>query len=107
MFSVPGSEFIESYTVTRTQLPQLLSVSSVAVRLNEPGSLYYPRQNHFDLNIAGTVKASHVNIKPQIDFFNLFNSNAVITQTTQYPNITTPLTILPGRLIRLGAQIEF
>jgi hypothetical protein len=46
-------------------------------------------------------------ISPEVSLFNLLNANPVLSETTAYPNVSTPLRILDGRLIRFQAQIRF
>jgi hypothetical protein len=106
--SRPGTERVHSYTVTRAQLPQLTTVSSVSVRLNEPGSLYLDRINQLDVSVAGTLALGRkVRVRPQLELFNLLNVSPVLTERTQFPFQGTPQRILNGRLIRLGMQVEY
>ena len=37
----------------------------------------------------------------------MLNANPVISQSTAWPNVGTPLRILDGRLIRFQAQLRF
>ncbi len=110
---VPGttgggtSEKVVTYTVTRAQLPALSTVSSVAVRLNEPGSLLLDRINSVDVNLSRAIKMRQVSIRPRIEIFNLFNRNPVLQVTTQFPIQDRPQLILQGRLVRLGVNVDF
>jgi hypothetical protein len=103
----PGAERFTYYTVTRAQLPQLTTASSVVVQLNTPGSYYFPRVYQTDLSAAWTVNIQKLKLRPAVDLFNLFNSNNVLSETNQYPTQGRPLSILPGRLLRFSVRIDY
>ena len=106
--SLPGAETNIVYTVTRAQLPQLTTASSVAIQLTDPGSLYFDRINMVDLSLAGTIPVgTKIRVKPQFDIFNVFNTNEVLSETNQWPGQGQPKTLVPGRLIRLGLQVTY
>jgi hypothetical protein len=105
--SLPGAERTVDYVVTRAQLPALSTVSSVTVRLNEPGSLYLDRVNQLDLSLAWRMRTGRLRFSPQLELFNALNANPVIQVTTQYPVDGRPQDIMLGRLLRLGVQVDF
>jgi hypothetical protein len=106
--STPGDERVQNYVVTRAQLPQLSTASSVTVRLNEPGSLYFPYVNQLDASLKGMISAGgKVRLRPQIEFFNLFNVAPPLTAVDTYPLLDSPRRYLNGRLIRLGIQVDY
>jgi carboxypeptidase family protein len=93
---------------------------AVTVQLASPGTRYEPRWNQADLGVRRTFHLAHgVILQGQIDVFNAFNSNAVLTEGTALSTLVspfispdpgaggTPLTILNPRLVRLGAQFRF
>jgi hypothetical protein len=105
--NLAGEERTILYPVTRTELPQL-TVSRVDVQLNEPGTTYLPRVNQLDVNFMRNFDVSGRQIRPRIDLFNVTNSSSILAmQDTFGPALDTPLTILMGRLIRLGVQVDF
>ncbi len=105
--NLPGAERTITYVVTRAQLPQLSTVSSVNVRLNEPGSMYLERLHQLDLSAGTTLRVGKIRMSPQLELFNLFNVNSVLRETTAYPTHGRPIDIMPGRLLRLGMQMDF
>lgn len=105
--SVPGAERTLNYTVTRAQLPALTTATSVVVRLNEPQSEFLPRINNLDLAGSFVIKLRGLELKPQVDLFNVFNINNVLTETNQFPTQYRPLTIVSGRMLRFGVQYKF
>jgi hypothetical protein len=105
--SLDGAERIINYTVTRTVLPALTRPSQV-VRLNEPGSIYLPRINQLDLSLAGSINTKGLRVTPRLDIFNAMNvSTTLSAQNTFGPQLDRSLTILGGRLIRLGLNINY
>jgi hypothetical protein len=103
----PGPERVITDTVTKAQLPALTTASAVVVQLTPPGSFYFPRMYQTDLSASWTARAGKLKLKPQIELFNLFNANYTLTETSVYPSQGRPLTILPGRLLRLGVGFDF
>ena len=74
------------------------------------------RINQLDLRVAKMVNLGRVKVLPQIELFNVLNSNAVIlNRSTDYStaSATAPATynqpsgILNGRIIGLGAQVRW
>ena len=84
-----------------------MAQSSITVRLTEPGSLYLARVNQLDLTISRSFNVGRARISPEVSLFNVLNANPVLSETTAYPNVSTPLRILDGRLVRFQAQIRF
>jgi len=93
---------------------------SVIVQLASPGTRYEPRWNQTDFGVRRTFRLPHgVVLQGQVDIFNLFNSNAVLSEGTAMSTLVTPflsadpnsggtpLTILNPRLVRLAAQFRF
>jgi outer membrane receptor protein involved in Fe transport len=60
-----------------------------------------------DLSASWTARIDKLKLKPSIELFNLFNANYVLTETSVYPTQGRPLTILPGRLLRLSVSFDF
>ena len=102
---------INTYVLTaanfRAQTGVALAQSSVTMRLTQPGTEYLSRVNQLDITISRALQVRKVRIAPEISLFNLLNVNPVLSQSTAYPNIGTPLRILDGRLIRFQAQMRF
>lgn len=89
-----------TYNVTRTQLPALVQ-SNVSVFLDEPGTSILPRVTQLDFALSKNLQVGRTRLTPQVDVFNLFNANPVLTLRTVYgPTQGNPNTILSGRLVR-------
>jgi hypothetical protein len=105
--SLPGTERSILYQVTRSQLPTL-TAASVSVRLNEPGSLYTPRVNQLDLSVARNFKHGKLDIRPQLNLFNLFNANPVTALNNTFGSaLDNVQTVLNPRLLQLGINVKF
>ena len=110
--STPGDALSYTYLVTAANFRTLTGVtmgqSSVTLRLSEPGSQYLKRVNQLDLTLAKPFKTPHgITFSPEISLFNVLNANPVLSATTAYPAVGTPLAILDGRLLRFNLQMRF
>jgi hypothetical protein len=109
--STAGDAVTQMYLVTAANFRTLTGVTmgqaSVNLRLNEPGSLYLDRVNQLDFTIAKSLQLRNVRVTPEFSLFNILNANPVVSQTTAFPNVGTPLRILDARLIRFGVQARF
>ena len=109
--STPGDQLIYTYVLSaanfRLQTGVPLSQASVTMRLTQPGSEFYGRVNQLDLTISRALQFGRVKVAPEVSLFNMLNANPVISQSTAWPNVGTPLRILDGRLIRFQAQLRF
>jgi carboxypeptidase family protein len=109
--STPGDALATTYLVTaanfRTVTGVAMGQSSVNLRLNKPGEEYLPRVNQLDMTISKSFKVGSTRVSPEISLFNMLNANQVLSESTAYPAIGTPLRILDGRLLRFQAQIRF
>jgi hypothetical protein len=74
------------------------------------------RISQLDLRLAKTVSLGRVKLMPQLEVFNVLNSNAVILQRSTDYSIATatapttynqPSGILNGRIIGIGAQARW
>ena len=107
--SYAGSERVITWQPAAGVFPQPVGrTRTETVMLNEPGSLYYPRYNQVDFNIKKTFRAARKTYSGQIDWFNLFNGNAVFTRNSAVGSSLGQIqTILQGRLMRLAFQMKW
>lgn len=103
----PGDEKLISYSVGRAILPTL-TVPTVNVRINEPGSQYYDHVNTLGLSVARVFNAGRFRISPKVEVFNVFNANPVTSEVlTVGSALGRPTAILNPRLLRIGATLDF
>jgi hypothetical protein len=105
--STPGAARQITYLVNRTVVPQL-TLSSVTVNVNEPGSLYLDRLNQLDLRFSKTIRYRDTRIQPQVGIFNVTNSATILTQNNSFgPALDQVRKVLDGRLVKVGVQVDF
>jgi hypothetical protein len=94
--------------VNRTLVPTLTQ-TQVNVLLDAPGQNYMPRVTQLDLSVAKTVRAGRgLVLTPQLDMFNAFNTNSVLTEVTTFgAALGNPVTILSPRLVRVQVRVQF
>jgi hypothetical protein len=72
------------------------------------GALFDQRLNQTDLRLTKTFQYSRRRIQGILDLYNAFNNRAPRTINSTYgPAWLTPTTLLGGRLLKFGAQIDF
>jgi hypothetical protein len=85
-----------------------LTQTSVTVPLIKPGTKYLDRWNQVDVRLAKKFHVHHVNFQGQLDIFNILNSSSILSSNETYgPSLDRPTSILQGRLIAVGAQMNF
>jgi hypothetical protein len=113
----PGGSASGGCQVGALVAPGLVS-SSVSVPLVAPGTEMTPRVNQVDFSIAKRITVGRFRLDPKIDIFNALNSDDYFSvRTTSFsPSATAgvsggsymlPGSILQGRLIRLGAVVNW
>ena len=87
-----------------------LTSASVTVPLVAPGTEFLPRLNQLDLSFAKNFQIGSYRLQGQADVFNVSNQNYVTALrsvnfgTTAYQQ---PLSVLQGRMFRLGLQVKW
>jgi hypothetical protein len=125
--SVRGPEITASWTSTTfnntirfpgSTRTSLGATPSIAVQLIEPGTLYDDRLFQVDLRGTKTFGRGNTRVRLMVDLYNAFNSNAVL-QRAGFGGLDTyappgasgawgrPISILEGRLFKIGAQLDF
>ena len=109
--STPGDSVTQTYVLTAANFRTITGVamgqSSVTVRLNKPGERYLTRVNQVDFTVSKSFKIGTAHVSPEISLFNMLNANPVLSESTAFPAVGTPLRILDGRLLRFQAQVRF
>jgi hypothetical protein len=116
--SIPGPGIRADYTVTsqiagRPIIGSTTGVASTIVNLVEPNSLFLDYQNRLDIRIGKTFKLDRAKIQGFADVFNVFNAGTVMSVNQTYGAVAatnawlTPTSIMPGRFVRFGMQMNF
>ena len=102
-----NGDFPVNLVVTKALVPNLTQ-SSLVVRLNQPGTQFLDRDNQVDLSLTKNFKVGRTQLKPVVDLFNVFNVAPVTNASGTFgTSLLQPITVLPGRLLRFGARLEF
>jgi hypothetical protein len=84
--------------------------ANASVELLSPG-LFLDTTYQLDLRLAKTFKVKASRIQGQFDVYNVLNANPVMRYSTAYGTTGAgwliPQALMPGRIIRFGAQLNF
>jgi len=107
----PGPQILARYTVTSAQAQNLgrpLGVGTAAAQLIAPGTMYGDRVTQVDVRFGKSFRMQRSRIQASLDLFNVLNSSAILGLNTTYgTSWLSPTQILQGRLIKIGAQVDF
>jgi hypothetical protein len=108
--SRPGPEITARWTVTADQsdLGRPFTVRTSTISLIQAGTVYGDRVNQVDFRVGKTFNNGRIRIRPSLDLYNALNSNAVLTQNGTFGSSwRRPTSIMPGRLVKFGVQIDY
>ncbi len=107
----PGPQILANYTVSSAMVQNLgrsLSAGASTAPLISPGTLYGDRLTQLDVRFGKIFRVQRTRIQGAVDIFNVLNSSAILTQNNTFGSAwRTPTLILQGRLLKIGAQIDF
>ena len=79
-----------------------------AYNIVQAGEVYEERVNQIDLRLAKIFRVAENRISVNFDFYNVLNSNTVLTENASYGvSWRRPTSILLPRLFKLSAQLDF
>lgn len=113
--SIPGPQILASYAVPNAQIVPSLGRNLAAgangnatVQLVQAGTLYEDRLYQTDLRLTKTVRFGARRLQGNFDLYNLFNASPILSINNTFgPNWRRPIAVLPGRLFKFGAQLDF
>jgi hypothetical protein len=80
----------------------------VTINLIPLNTVFEPRLQQVDLRFARTFRVRGISIEGDLDLYNALNANNVLQLQTRYGSTWRDAQeILPGRLLKFGAQINF
>ena len=111
--STPGGRvaqpiFATNYRVTRAIVPNL-TLPSVTVRLDEPGSQTYAHIHQLDLAVSKEFRSMEgMQISPRLEVHNALNVSPVLSQVTTFgSSLGRPQRLLQGRMVRLFVRLSY
>ena len=89
--------------------PGLVCTATTLVELMENNSVYREgRNNQINMRFTRVFRIGLFRIEPQVDVFNLLNSNQVLVMNTRYGTTWQNVTgFLAPRVFKFGAQVNF
>ena len=116
--SIPGPVIAGNWNAPNSAIISALGrplsggVTNRPLNLIEPGTTYQERSNQVDFRVGKVFRAAtSMRATVNVDFFNMFNANPVLTQNnafaTNTPDWKTPTNVLPGRLIKISTTLDF
>lgn len=111
--NLPGPMILANYVATSaviaSSLGRPLNAPSATLPLIEPGTQYEKRNTQVDLRFARTFPVGGgARLKAMVDLYNVFNEGAILGINTTYgPAWQNVTNVLPARLVKFGAQLDF
>jgi len=97
----PGVPLVGSPTATIALLPATGGIAGL-------GAEYGERLNQLDLRVGKLFRVAGTRTMLNLDFFNLFNGNAVTAENPSYPAAyRRPTQIMLARFVKISAQFDF
>ena len=110
-FGLPANYVATSAQIRPSLGRNLSSAGNVTVNVVESGTLYPGRTNQLDLRASKTFRMGNRRIQGMFDLYNVLNSNNVLRMNGAYGSNGAawqrPQAIVPGRLVKFGAQVNF
>ena len=111
--SVPGPEIYANYVATSAVIAPSLGrnlsggAANLPVTIVEPGTLYGERLNQVDLRFGKILPFGRTKTRVNLDVYNVFNVNTVLTVNYAYATWQRPTSILLARFAKISAQFDF
>ena len=110
--SIPGPERQALVTVSLAEVAAALgrpSATGTAPQVNAlaPGTDYGERFNQFDLRFTKIIAMGDTRLRAMFDIYNVFNANAVFSESYAVNSYLTPTGFMPPRLYRFAFQLDF
>ena len=84
------------------------NAANVTVPIVAPGTFYGDRLHQFDFRLGKVFRLpSNRRITGSVDIYNLFNSDAVLDESTEYASLRAPQRVVGGRLVKFTASMNF
>ena len=111
--SVPGAEIYANYVATNAVIAPSLGralssgVANLPVTILKPGTLYGERLNQVDMRVGKILRFGRTKTSLNLDIYNLFNVNTVLTVNNAFATWQRPTSILLARFAKIGMQFDF
>jgi hypothetical protein len=113
MQSYPGQQIVANFVATNAIVAPGLgrnlsgNAANMTVNIVEPGTLYGERSNQVGLRFAKILSFGQTRTMASLDIYNVFNSNAVLTQSNAFASWQRPQSIVNPRWAKVVLQVDF
>ena len=83
------------------------NVAVAQVNVVESGSRYGDRLNQLDFRLGKLLRFGGTRTTLNFDLYNALNSDAVLTENSNFAVWRQPLSVLSARLMKLGVTFDF
>jgi hypothetical protein len=116
-YSRPGPVISANKVYSSAEVAQSLgrplsgNAPNVTVNLVPPGTLYGDRRNQLDFRLTKNFRIQKMRTGVNFEIYNLFNTNAVLTENATYRDTTIsgwriPTSIAPPRFMKFSLQLD-
>ena len=111
--SYPGPQIVANYVATNAIVAPGLGrnlsggAANMTVNIVQPGTMYGERSNQAGLRLAKILRVSRVRTTASVDIYNLFNADAVLTQSNAFASWLRPQSVLNPRWAKVVLQVDF
>jgi hypothetical protein len=111
--STPGPVLSANRTYQSSEIqpslgrPLSAGAANATINMLLPGDMYGDRVNQFDVRIGKTIRFAGRRASVNLDVYNLFNANTVLTVNYAYATWLRPTSILLARFAKIGVQFDF
>jgi Carboxypeptidase regulatory-like domain len=111
--NLPGKQIAASYVATNAVVSPSLgrnlsgNAANVTVNIVKPGTLYGERLNQLDLRFGKSLTIRRVRTMLNLDVYNAFNDNTVLTFNSNFASWQQPQSILTARFAKASVQLDF
>jgi hypothetical protein len=114
--NLPGLERVANYIAPNAVVAPLLGRSlsggaaNSSLQILPPQRYYGDRINQLDVRLSKILKIANRRVQGSLDLFNALNTNTLLTVNTTYNPAGAweiPTRVLPARLLKITAQIDF
>ena len=110
--SIPGPQVVANVVYTSGQVQgslgrPLAGAAVVQVNVIAPGDEYGDRLNQMDFRVGKLLRFGRTRTALNVDFYNIFNDNAALTENPSYAAFRQPLLVLNPRLVKFSVNMDF
>ncbi len=109
IFSMAAANYNAPNAVIVPSLGRVLSggAPNATVNLIAPGDVHGDTVYQFDMSFGKVLRFGRTRTNLKLELFNLFNSNAVLTENANYAAFRNVLTTIQARFAKVGVQFDF